>query len=922
MLQLKTSITRTIFYVKSLSSSFSSSLLLVIFGLTFILSGLFVAGVAGIAKADSVISTIPVGTHPQGIAFDSANGNVYVANAFSNSISVISGSTNQVIATIPLSMQPRYIVFDSVNGNMYVAGVIVDVSPTGQVSDTLTLAVISSSTNQVIANVPIAGGSRQVGDIGGIAFDPANGNLYVTSILTDTAANVNLDRVSVISTATNQVIATINISGPGAVAFDPANDKVYVASGRSNSLFVIDPATNQAIAIIHLAVTDIAFDPANGNLYTTGSNGVSVISSSTNQVISTIPIANPDRRGIAYNSANGNMYVTNNADNSVSVISTATNQVIDTIPVGTHPQGIAFDSSNGNMYVANTDSNSVSVISTANTLKHATTLLTNPISSVTWNKAITVTGKLTDSNNNNAGVAGKTITFTGTGASNLAAVTTNTDGTFTASGTAPNTVANGWTVKATFAGDNNFLASTSATISYNTYIHTTALTLNPIASTVRWSSTVTVTGKLTDSNNNNAGVAGKTITFNGTGASNLAAVTTNTDGTFTASGTAPSTVANGWKVQAHFAAGDNLYSGKDSTIITYNTLKHATTLTISISPTSVSAGATYSVSGLLSDATASAPLTSRTITFTSNSSAITISPRTTDSTGHYSATGLKAPRTAGTYSIQAHFAGTSLYNAVNSVIRTLKVTSTTAATTTTTTTTTATALSSPTTTATPTKTVTSTPPPTISTTIPSYPSSNQLSTSPLTAPSTTKTTTAATASSNNTHTERQQPLQLQQQPRLLSLQPQQQPLPIANAGISRTVAENTLVMLDGRASYSPSNSDGNSVIGGARNSNTIIVAYQWTQLPMGVPIVLSNANTATPTFMAPIVSKDTTLAFSLRVMDNHGMVSTNTAIVYITVKHNQQQIQQQPLQQQQLQQGQQSFLQQFPPFFITPSQIR
>jgi YVTN family beta-propeller protein len=818
MLQLKTSITRTIFYVKSLSSSFSSSLLLVIFGLTFILSGLFVAGVAGIAKADSVISTIPVGTHPQGIAFDSANGNVYVANAFSNSISVISGSTNQVIATIPLSMQPRYIVFDSVNGNMYVAGVIVDVSPTGQVSDTLTLAVISSSTNQVIANVPIAGGSRQVGDIGGIAFDPANGNLYVTSILTDTAANVNLDRVSVISTATNQVIATINISGPGAVAFDPANDKVYVASGRSNSLFVIDPATNQAIAIIHLAVTDIAFDPANGNLYTTGSNGVSVISSSTNQVISTIPIANPDRRGIAYNSANGNMYVTNNADNSVSVISTATNQVIDTIPVGTHPQGIAFDSSNGNMYVANTDSNSVSVISTANTLKHATTLLTNPISSVTWNKAITVTGKLTDSNNNNAGVAGKTITFTGTGASNLAAVTTNTDGTFTASGTAP------------------------------------------------------------------------------------------------------STVANGWKVQAHFAAGDNLYSGKDSTIITYNTLKHATTLTISISPTSVSAGATYSVSGLLSDATASAPLTSRTITFTSNSSAITISPRTTDSTGHYSATGLKAPRTAGTYSIQAHFAGTSLYNAVNSVIRTLKVTSTTAATTTTTTA--ATALSSPTTTATPTKTVTSTPPPTISTTIPSYPSSNQLSTSPLTAPSTTKTTTAATASSNNTHTERQQPLQLQQQPRLLSLQPQQQPLPIANAGISRTVAENTLVMLDGRASYSPSNSDGNSVIGGARNSNTIIVAYQWTQLPMGVPIVLSNANTATPTFMAPIVSKDTTLAFSLRVMDNHGMVSTNTAIVYITVKHNQQQIQQQPLQQQQLQQGQQSFLQQFPPFFITPSQIR
>jgi hypothetical protein len=67
----------------------------------------------------------------------------------------------------------------------------------------------------------------------------------------------------------------------------------------------------------------------------------------------------------------------------------------------------------------------------------------------------------------------------------------------------------------------------------------------------------------------------------------------------------------------------------------------------------------------------------------------------------------------------------------------------------------------------------------------------------------------------------------------------------------------------------------------------MIVAYQWTQLPNGIPITLAGVNTATPTFTAPLVPTDTVLAFSLRVVDNHGAVSTNPAVVYVMVKLNQ-----------------------------------
>jgi chitinase len=106
------------------------------------------------------------------------------------------------------------------------------------------------------------------------------------------------------------------------------------------------------------------------------------------------------------------------------------------------------------------------------------------------------------------------------------------------------------------------------------------------------------------------------------------------------------------------------------------------------------------------------------------------------------------------------------------------------------------------------------------------------------------------------------------------LQNGQQP-PIANAGLPQTVAENSVVTLDGRASYDP---DGGSII-----------AYQWTQIPNNgaVPVTLLGSNTATPIFRAPVVPTDTILMFSLRVVDSDGgTISTNPTIAYVLVRHD------------------------------------
>ena len=121
---------------------------------------------------------------------------------------------------------------------------------------------------------------------------------------------------------------------------------------------------------------------------------------------------------------------------------------------------------------------------------HSTTLTLNTISSVPWSNTVTITGALTDNNSSGAGIGGKTITFTGTGATSLANAVTNPDGTFTSSGRAPNTVGT-WKVQAHYAGDaTSYKASDSATNSYSTLKHATTLVTTTVNTPWRYTNII------------------------------------------------------------------------------------------------------------------------------------------------------------------------------------------------------------------------------------------------------------------------------------------------------------------------------------------------------------------------------------------------------------------------------------------------
>ena len=72
------------------------------------------------ASAEFTLPTISVGSMPDGVAYDSSRGEVFVAKTLSKTISVVSGRTNRVVATVPAGNTPDDIAYETGTGNVFV----------------------------------------------------------------------------------------------------------------------------------------------------------------------------------------------------------------------------------------------------------------------------------------------------------------------------------------------------------------------------------------------------------------------------------------------------------------------------------------------------------------------------------------------------------------------------------------------------------------------------------------------------------------------------------------------------------------------------------------------------------------------------------------------------------------------------------
>ena len=96
------------------------------------------SGILPIARAQTVLSTVNVGTQPYGVGYDSGKGEVFVVNYGSNSVSAISEQSNAVVSTISVGTNPADIAYDPAKGEMFVSD-----------SGSSSVSVISDSSNSV-----------------------------------------------------------------------------------------------------------------------------------------------------------------------------------------------------------------------------------------------------------------------------------------------------------------------------------------------------------------------------------------------------------------------------------------------------------------------------------------------------------------------------------------------------------------------------------------------------------------------------------------------------------------------------------------------------------------------------------------------------------------------------------------------------
>lgn len=296
-----------------------------------------------------VVTTIPISPGVSAVAVNGKTNRIYVANPTDDSLSVIDGVTNSVIATIPVGEQPWAVGINTVTNRIYVVNIGDD-----------TVSVIDGSRNTTMTTLRGLPGVA-------IAVNSPTNLIYL--------ADFGAGQIHVLNGHSNTVIANVDIPQPNAVTVNTTTNKVYALGLCSCGVFVIDGSTNQLVDPILVPGNptlfgSIAVDLGTNQLYIPslvpgGQPQVSVLDAAAGTLLGTISgvgIIN----GLAALPGIHQVMTTGGFDlqhRTIVVSDTSSFLVWRSLRVGRGPTGIATNSANRLIYVSNTIDGTVSVIS-------------------------------------------------------------------------------------------------------------------------------------------------------------------------------------------------------------------------------------------------------------------------------------------------------------------------------------------------------------------------------------------------------------------------------------------------------------------------------------------------------------------------------------------------------------------------------
>jgi len=345
----------------------------------------------------SVVTNISKVNAPSDFALDLSNGSLYVSNSGGAQFFQIDPATDSLSRTIHLSFvtstEPQPMVFDTDTGSMYIVPESSNLevvrpganySTTTLVGDDPVAAYFDAASDQAyVADsshcdlIPINTSTLAVGasfyagcDPMGVAYDPNNGNLYVSYFGTyDTYGGL-----TAVNLATHAVVGTwlVGYDATG-VAYDPTDQDVFVGSYYNISVY--HPASNTWSWSVYSYPGGL--NPNNPAVYFTWDAATDVVYVTLNSIVLELDaklytvLQSYSMRGLLYGStldpAVNRLYVSQGSDqngetNNVTVLNATTLELNTTVSTCGEPEGVVYDPTVARVYAACTADQDVGII--------------------------------------------------------------------------------------------------------------------------------------------------------------------------------------------------------------------------------------------------------------------------------------------------------------------------------------------------------------------------------------------------------------------------------------------------------------------------------------------------------------------------------------------------------------------------------